>query len=351
MRVLLIHERFLPDSGGGGEYVAFERARGLIEAGHSVRVLCAGDPSITEYEGVVTRRIGLPRALSALMLPVAVAEARKADIVHGFTFHAAPLAWAAARLARRKVVCEQLGLFGPVWREMKPGPGGWMLSLLERMQLRLPFNAHVFLSEASLALAGRLGFHGHGRVIAPGIAQPDGLPGAPAAKAEPPVVLYAGKFDRRKGFDRLCRVAEALPDVCFEAVGWTDDEAAPLPPAPPNLRLIVGRGAVYQAALERASILFMPSRAETFGLVIYEAMLAGCSVVSTIPGTYAGAHIDPWDEDKAAAAIASRLADPAFLAREAETNRQEAMSLTWEASTAAIEELYRNLIAREGAAP
>ena len=351
MRVLLIHERFLPDSGGGGEYVAFERARGLIEAGHSVRVLCAGDPEITEYEGVVTRRIGLPRALSGLMLAAAVAEARKADIVHGFTFHAAPLAWAAARLAGRKVVCEQLGLFGPVWREMKPGPGGWLFSFLERMQLRLPFDTHVFLSEASLDLARRLGFRGCGQVIAPGIAQPDGPQGLPVARAEPPVVLYAGKFDRRKGFDRLCGVAAALPHLRFEAVGGTDDAAAPLPPVPSNLKLIVGRGAVYHAALARASILFMPSRAETFGLVIYEAMLAGCSVVSTIPGHFEGAHIEPWDEGKAAAAIASRLADPALLAREAETNRQRAMSLTWKASTAAIEKLYRKLVATGCAAP
>ncbi|MFO1208216.1 MAG: glycosyltransferase [Amaricoccus sp.] len=157
MRVLFIHERFSPDVGGGGEYVALERARGMIARGHSVRVICAGDPAVRDYQGVPTRRFRIPRKLVALLLPLAVIEARRADIVHGFSFHAAPLAWLAARLARRPVVCEQLGLFGPVWREMRPGLGGRVHQLLERLQLWLPFDGHVFLSDGSLQLARRAG--------------------------------------------------------------------------------------------------------------------------------------------------------------------------------------------------
>lgn len=339
MRVLFIHERFSPDSGGGGEYAALERARGLIAQGHSVRVICAGDPALRQYQGVPTRRFRLPRQLVTLLLPVAVAEARRADIVHGFTFHGAPLAWLAARLAGRPVVCEQLGLFGPVWREMRPGLGGRVYEWLERLQLRLRFDGHVFLSEQSLQLARRLGFRGAGHVVAPGI---DGTPADPSPPADVPVILFAGRFDRRKGLDRVYAVAEAMPEARFEAVGWTDDEAPP--PPPPNLRLLEGRGEPYRAALARASILFMPSRAETFGIVIYEAMQAGCSIVSTIGGDYEGVHLDPWNLAEAIAALRRRLDDPALLRSEADANRTRAAAYTWDRSNARVEDIYTALV-------
>lgn len=339
MRVLLIHERFSPDSGGGGEYAALERARGLIAKGYSVRVICAGDPALRQYQGVPTRRFRVPRQLVALLLPVAVAEARRADIVHGFTFHAAPLAWLAARATGRPVVCEQLGLFGPVWREMRPGLGGRLYEWLERMQLRLHFDGHLFLSENSLRLARQLGFRGAAHVVPPGIddASAEAFPACGS-----PVILFAGRFDRRKGLDRLYAIAEAMPDACFEAVGWVGDEAPP--PAPANLRLTEGRGALYRAALARASILFMPSRAETFGIVIYEAMQAGCSIVSTIGGDYEGAHLDPWDPAAAVAALRRRLEDPALLQAESDANRTRAAAYTWDRSTGRVQEIYASLV-------
>lgn len=341
MRVLFIHERFSPDVGGGGEYVALERARGMIARGHSVRVICAGDPAVRDYQGVPTRRFRIPRKLVALLLPLAVIEARRADIVHGFSFHAAPLAWLAARLARRPVVCEQLGLFGPVWREMRPGLGGRVHQLLERLQLWLPFDGHVFLSDGSLQLARRAGFRGRAHVIAPGVeAAPAGAASAPGPGD--PIILFAGRLDRRKGLDRLYQTAIAMPEARFEAVGWQAD--APPPPPPPNLRLIEGRGAPYRDALARASIFFLPSRAETFGLVIYEAMRAGCTIVSTIAGDYQGVHLDPWDETAAIAALRRRLADPALRRREAEANRERAAAYTWDRSNARVQEIYTALV-------
>lgn len=342
-RVLLIHERFFPDNAGGGEYVALERARWLARGGCDVRVLCAGDPAISEVEGIPTRRLAVPRQLMLLLLPQAVAEARRADLVHAFNFYAAPLAFAAARIARRPVVCEQLGLFGPAWREMRPGLVGQMFERLERWQLRLPFDDHLFLSPASRDLARCLGFKGSGSVVAPGIDAPEG---ALREKPSGSAVLFAGKFDRRKGFDRLCAVAEAMPDLRFEAVGW-GEVATPVVPA--NVTVIEGRGAVYRAALARASVLFMPSRAETFGLVIYEAMQAGCSIVSTIPAEFHGVHLDPWDLDAAVRAIRQRMDDPDLAMSEGRRNRAIADTLTWKASDDAVRRIYRKLLPQKPA--
>ena len=339
-RVLLIHERFSPDSGGGGEYVALERARWLQKSGYEVQVLCAGDPSIHEIEGVPTRRIAVPRQAVLLLLPLAVAEARKADIVHTFSFYAAPLGFLAARLTGRSVVCEQLGLFGRAWTEMRGGLAGRVLEQLESWQLRLPFDAHVFLSAASRDLARAAGLRRAGCVVAPGIDPP-----VPALEQKPQdaPVLFAGKLDRRKGFDRLCAVAELMPDLRFEAVGWNDGA---LPVAPPNVTVVAGRGAIYRDALARASVLFMPSRAETFGLVIYEAMQAGCSIVSTIPAEFHGARLAPWDEGAAVRAIRARSADRALALREGHLNRAMAAKLSWQSSTDAMLAIYRNLLAK-----
>lgn len=341
MRVLLIHERFAPDSGGGGEYAALERAKGLREAGCEVRVLCPGDPAIREVEGIPTHRVRLRRQAALALLPQAVAAARQADIVHGFTFWAAPLAYAAARIARRPVVCEQLGLFGPAWAEMRPGAGGRMMQALEKAQLRLPFDAHLFLSPGSLALARQQGFRGRGHVVAPGIGP---QPGSVGRRADPPLVLFAGKLDRRKGLDRLYEVAARMPEARFEAVGWQDDGAPPLRPPSPNLTITPGRGAVYHDALARASLLFMPSRAETFGLVLYEAMQAGLSVVSTIGAEYEGVWLDPWSADRAVAAIRERLSDPGLLSREGDINRRRAAGFTWARSTAEVRSIYDALL-------
>jgi glycosyltransferase involved in cell wall biosynthesis len=337
-RVLLIHERFSPDNAGGGEYVALERARWLARGGCDVKVLCAGDPAITEVDGVPTRRMAVPRQLMMLLLPHAVAEARRADIVHAFSFYSAPLAFAAARIARRPVVYEQLGLFGPAWREMRPGAVGRLFERLERWQLRLPFDDHLFLSPASRDLAHCLGFKGVGSVVAPGIDAPTGDLGEKPRNSS---ILFAGKFDRRKGFDRLCAVAEAMPDLRFEAVGWGQ---AAIPATPANVTVIDGRGAVYRAALARASVLFMPSRAETFGLVIYEAMQAGCSIVSTVPAEFHGAHLNPWDLDAAVLAIRRRVDDPVLALDEGRRNRAIADTLTWQASDDAVRVIYQKLL-------
>ena len=52
LKVLIVHEMFPPDFGGGGEYVILETARHLMLRGHTVQVLCTGDPAITYYEGI-----------------------------------------------------------------------------------------------------------------------------------------------------------------------------------------------------------------------------------------------------------------------------------------------------------
>lgn len=343
MRVLLLHERFPPDSGGGGEYVALRRCQALLEAGCEVEVICAGKPGPTEVEGVTVRRVGLPRQLSPLLLAQALPAARRADMIHSFTYFAAPAALAAARLARRPAVCEQLALFGPVWHEMSPGLSGRTLALIERAQLKMRFDAHVFLSAASLQLARKLGFRGDGRVVSPGI-DLDSIACGP--KSDPPVILFAGKFDHRKGLDRFHALAEALPQARFEAVGWPGN-LAPRRDLP-NLTVTEGRGANYRTMLARASLLFMPSRAETFGLVIPEAMRAGCAIISTVEGDYAGKTLNDYSLKSAIEAVSVRLENRALLVSEGKANFHKASNFNWQKSTQEILAVYQSVLERSG---
>lgn len=114
---------------------------------------------------------------------------------------------------------------------------------------------------------------------------------------EPLRVLFAGRFEPRKGYDLALRVAVQFandPRIRFEFVGATPDSAfldrakreLGLDPARnPGLRF---HGEVDRAALEAlyyaADVVLMPSRFESFGLVAIEAMSAATPVLALAEG-------------------------------------------------------------------
>jgi glycosyltransferase involved in cell wall biosynthesis len=128
-----------------------------------------------------------------------------------------------------------------------------------------------------------------------------------------PRVLFVGVLERIKGFDVLAaswqRVREALPDAELHVVGTgtlasVADELA-------------GGGAEWTAsadragivdALDRATLLCLPSRAEGLGRVVIEAMLRGRAVV----GADAGGIPDLVDDDRTG--VLAAPGDPASLA-------------------------------------
>ena len=88
MNVLLTHERFLPDFGGGGEYIVFRTATGLQARGVDVRVLTTGDPALRSYQGVPTERLPISRYAFNLQVGAIAARARTHELIHTFTYHA-----------------------------------------------------------------------------------------------------------------------------------------------------------------------------------------------------------------------------------------------------------------------
>ncbi|WP_018261630.1 glycosyltransferase family 4 protein [Methylobacterium sp. WSM2598] len=342
MRVLLAHERYLPDSGGGGEVLAHRRALHLRARGIEVQVICAGDPALGDHEGVPTRRLPLRRRALPFGLPAFIEAARSADLVHAFTYHAMLPAFVAARLTGRPLVCEYMALFGRAWSVMRSEPVALGYRAVERLLVALPAQGRIFLSEDSLALAR--GKPGDRVVLAPPGVDPAFFEEAsPEPKGD--FVLFAGKFEARKGVAELLAVARACPHIRFVAVGWGGDIAALRAAAPENLTVHESRGDRYRRLLRQARIFFFPSHAETFGIVVAEAMASGCAVIGTTGQGAEGVRVEAGDAAGMVAAVQRLWDDRDLCLALGARNRERARAYDWERSGDVVLGLYRTLLA------
>ena len=344
LRVLMTHERFPPDFGGGGEYIVLRTAQGLLARGIDVRVLTTGAPALTEFAGVPTERLPTSRYGFNLRLGAIARAARQADLVHTFTYHACLPSLLAARLTGRPVVCGMLALFGEAWRAMRGPLAGRALQALEHLMVTRRYDRSLFLSEPSRQQAIRMGADaGRAMVLQPGIDHAR----LPKPDRTAPIVLFSGKMETRKGIDHVFNAARALPHIPFVATGWAPDMAALRRLAPANLELVESEGDDrFLAYLQRAAIFFFPSYSETFGIVVAEAMAAGAAVVSSIDTIrFEGAHIAPGDEPAMIAAIRSLWDNPELLRQAGEANERLARAFTWEAHTDRLTAIYDDVLA------
>lgn len=349
MKILLTHERFPPDFAGGGEHVVYRIARHLQEAGHEIRVLAGGDPAVTEYEGIRTRRIPVSKYRFNLAVGTVIEEARGCDIIQTFNYHACLPSFLAGRRLGIPVVCEILGLFGRTWLEMR-GPWlgrGWMA--WERFLLSRPYARTLFLSDFSRDAGLAAGADPvTSRVLPPGI-DPRFF-GNRAEKED--FVLFVGKLEVRKGVRDVVEVAKRLPHIPFRILGWGDRVESLLADAPPNLDITVQQPQMEQEdnlrqlmeAFAAARIFFFPSRAETFGLVIAEAMASGCAVVSSVPLPFAGVHLDSYDPESMAKVLSDLWRDRATGTAMGEENRRLAAAYSWERHIDGLLNIYREVL-------
>ncbi len=346
LRVLLAHELFPPDFAGGGEYIVTEAARHLQAAGHTVTVVTTGDPAITQYQGMRTVRLPVSRYRMNLEWRRIAALAANADLIHAFTYHALYPSVRAGRALGKPVVGGVLALFGDVWLEMRGPMAGRLWRRIERYLLNLPVDVKLHLSDFSLDLSRAIGVARPGdQVVIPGISH-----GQYYAAADKPYVLYTGKFDVRKGIGLVLEVARRLPDVPFRLVGWGESFAEIAAAAPPNAR-VQQRGSErkeYLDTLAGARILVFPTKVETFGLVLPEAMAAGCAIVSTSPLPFEGARIAQDDVDGATAAVRALWDDRELCARHGLANQSVARRYDWVRYAEELERVYWRVLDARG---
>ncbi|MBW4516468.1 MAG: glycosyltransferase family 1 protein [Timaviella obliquedivisa GSE-PSE-MK23-08B] len=171
---------------------------------------------------------------------------------------------------------------------------------------------------------------------------------------ESPLLLYVGRLSAEKEIDRIKPVLQSIPGARLALVGdgpYRQELEKHFADTP---TYFVGymTGQTLASAFASADAFIFPSRTETLGLVLLEAMAAGCPVIAAnaggIPDIISdganGYLFDPQDEGGAIAATQRLLSH----ADERETLRQnarmEAEQWGWAAATRQLQGFYQAVL-------
>ncbi|NJL02720.1 MAG: glycosyltransferase family 1 protein [Spirulinaceae cyanobacterium RM2_2_10] len=170
-----------------------------------------------------------------------------------------------------------------------------------------------------------------------------------------PLLLYVGRVSPEKEIEQIKPVLNAVPGARLAIVGDGPHREALQKHFRGTPTHFVGylRGMELASAYASADAFVFPSRTETLGLVLLEAMAAGCPVVAANSGGIPdivtdgvnGYLFDPQDRQGAIAATQRLLAARAERDSLRAEARREAERWGWSAATAQLEEFYRGAIA------
>jgi glycosyltransferase involved in cell wall biosynthesis len=168
------------------------------------------------------------------------------------------------------------------------------------------------------------------------------------------LLLYVGRLGAEKEIDRIKPVLEAIPNARLALVGDGPNRVALEEHFADTPTHFVGylRGQELASAYASADAFIFPSRTETLGLVLLEAMAAGTPVVAARSGGIPdivtdgvnGYLFDPADDEGAIAAtqmLLERTEEREALRRNA---RQEAERWGWSAATQQLRRYYQAII-------
>ena len=343
MKILIVHELFLPDFAGGGEKLVFETAKHLQRAGHEVKVITTGDPNTTSYGTIPTIRTRRNRYLFNLSFWAIGKQARWADIIQTSTYNAAFPSWVIAKIFRKPVACLVMSYWGREWRKIRPGVTGNLSRLFERFTLHRNFDKKIFLSDFSKSFAIDSGISSKNTVvISPGV---DTSLYQPLAKQN--IILFSGRFAKQKGVYDFLEVAKLLPQFKFVMMGWGEEEASLRKGATPNVTFLnksIKDEKEFFEQYGKALIFFLPSYGETFGFVLVEAMAARCAVISTIPLGFKGALVEKGNVQQMAQEISQLMNNPKTAEKCGLENSRLAEQYTWENYTQKLVMEYQKIL-------
>lgn len=371
LRIAFFTETFLPKIDGVVTRLC-QTIRHLRAAGHDVLVI-APDGKVEEFEGA--RIHGVPGVRFPLYPDIKLAVPRpsvgkelaafKPDLIHaaqpmflgmaalyyGFA-HKVPLVISYHAQIDRYLHYYKLGFLEPMlWRGTKSVYNGADLVLctsramkdllqeqgVQRVELwqRGVDTEFFHPQQASQEMRARL-TQGH---------------------PEEKLLLYIGRLSAEKGLGDCRPVLEALPGVRLALVGDGPHRSKLEQYFAGTPTFFAGylKGTELASAYASADVFLMPSRTETLGLVLLEAMAAGCPVVAAAEG---GIVDIVWDGvtghlykcgDRAAAISAVRqlVSDSAYRETMRREARLDAEQWSWAAATRQLESFYRDLMTRE----
>ena len=174
---------------------------------------------------------------------------------------------------------------------------------------------------------------------------------------EEKLLIYVGRLSVEKEIEYCRKVLEALPGVRLALVGdgphrqKLEQHFAGTPTCFAGFMSGEELASVYASA----DAFLLPSRTETLGLVLPEAMAAGCPVVTPRAGGTAdivqdgvtGNFYDPENPWSAVAAVKRLLFDAEYHATISRQAREDAERWGWGAATRQLEDYYHGVLLRE----
>ncbi|MCC5898011.1 MAG: glycosyltransferase [Phormidium sp. BM_Day4_Bin.17] len=170
-----------------------------------------------------------------------------------------------------------------------------------------------------------------------------------------PLLLYVGRLSAEKEIEQIRPVLESIPNARLALVGGGPHRETLEAHFAGTATQFVGylQGLELASAYASADAFVFPSRTETLGLVLLEAMAAGCPVVAAGTGGILdivtdgknGYLFDPADDQGAVVATQRLLANQDERETLRLNARQEAERWGWNAATQQLQQFYTQVVA------
>ena len=369
MRIALFTETFLPKVDG-----IVTRLRHTVEHlqrhGNQVLVICP-DGGMTEYKGAKIYGISgfplpmYPELTLALPRPAIgeVLEEFNPDIIHVVN----PAVLGLAGIIHSKI--HNIPLVASYHTHLPQYLQHYGLGMLEGLLwelLKAGHNQAALNLCTSTAMVKELTSHGIERVdlwqrgvdtelFHPSLASDEMRQHLSQNHPESPLLLYVGRLSAEKEIERIKPILEGIPEARLALVGDGPHREALEKHFAGTNTFFVGylTGADLASAFASADAFVFPSRTETLGLVLLEAMAAGCPVVAARSGGIPdivtdgvnGYLFEPKSDDAGAIAATLRLLGENQEREVIRQNaRQEAERWGWSAATRQLESFYEGVV-------
>jgi glycosyltransferase involved in cell wall biosynthesis len=370
MRIALFTETFLPKVDG-----IVTRLRHTIEHlqrdGHQVMVFCP-EGGLSAYQGAVIT--GVPAFPSPFYPELKMAVPRpsigraierfRPDIIH--VVNPAILGLAGIFYAKQLRLPLVASYHTHLPKYIKYYGFGWCEGLLWEL-LKLGHNQAALNLCTSTVMVAELTVHGIERTnlwqrgvdtesYHPNLATESMRVRLSQGEPMALLLLYVGRLGAEKEIDRLKPILTALPKARLAIVGdGPHREQLQTYFAGTNTHFVgYLQGQELASAYASADAFVFPSRTETLGLVLLEAMAAGCPVIAARSGGIPdivtdgenGYLFDPLDEQGAVRATQKLFADPYQREKMRRQARLEAERWNWQAATQQLQDYYQQVIDR-----
>ncbi|NJN23756.1 MAG: glycosyltransferase family 1 protein [Acaryochloridaceae cyanobacterium RL_2_7] len=368
MRIALFTETFLPKVDGIVTRLC-QTVTYLQRLGHQVLVV-APDGGLTEYNGAQVYGVtGMPLPMYPelkLALPrPAIGRALEEfnpDLIHIVN----PAVLGMAGLFYAKLW--KMPLVASYHTHLPHYLKYYGFSLFEGVMwelIKLTHNQAKLNLCTSNAMVQELGEHGVERLALwqrgvdieqfhPGLKSADMRSRLTQGNPDAPLLLYVGRLSPEKDIEAIKPILESIPDARLALVGDGPHREAleKFFAGTPTHFAGYMSGQTLASAFASADAFMFPSKTETLGLVLLEAMAAGCPVVAAGTGGITdivddgvnGYLFDPNDDGGAIAATQRLLSNPVERERVRTQARAEAEAWGWEAATKQLEQYYQGVL-------